>query len=101
MRKLVIVLVLLGIVLHAEDTVPTVEQLQSQLATKDQQIAALNEQLAMIGQRHDNLMRSLTGCLGPLPQQQPQQPPLNPQQRRMMQRSPRVAEQPKESDVKK
>lgn len=67
---------------------PTAEQLQSQLAAKDQQIATLNEQLAMIGQRHDNLMRSLTGCLGPLPQQQTQQPALNPQQRRMMQRPP-------------
>lgn len=80
-------LLALAVALNAEDA-PTVEQLQAQLAAKDQQIAALSEQRAMIGQRHDNLIRALTGCLGPLPQQQPQQPALNPQQRRMMQRPP-------------
>jgi cell division protein FtsB len=89
MRALLVILAI-AITLRAEDAPKyTVEQLQEQLAAKDQEIGKLNEQIAILGQRHDNLTRALNGCIGPLPQQA--QPALTPQQRRMMQRKPEEA----------
>jgi len=76
--------------LHAEDApAPTVEQLQAQLAAKDQQIAQLQADLQTASDQY-------LGCVVSR-QNMRQRPALNPVQQRMMERAkPPDALKPKE-----
>jgi len=80
----------IAVALHAEDTQPlvTVEQLQSQLAAKDQQIAQLQAELQRASDQY-------LGCVVSRQNMQ-QRPTLNPAQQRMMERGVKPAETPKE-----
>lgn len=74
-------LLVLSVALHAEDA-PTVEQLQAQLAAKDQQITQLQRQITE-SQRDTFLYRqAFNACVD----QSQAKPALNPQQERMMKR---------------
>lgn len=83
MTKLLLFLAL-ALALHAEDAKPpTVEQLQQQLAAKDQEIGKLQAQLQQAADAYQGCVVSRA--------QMSQRPVLNPQQQQMMQRGPKAA----------